>query len=133
MRAAYHVDSALTAQAQLETLVGEFDRTHPGPASSLREGLEETLTVLRLEVPPTLARTLRSTNRIESIISFSGNPSTSNTASIMPACAGAQAGMIEAGQQFRRVNGHLHLPGFGPHSNGISRPKPSGPHAMITR
>ena len=25
-------------------------------------------------------------------------------------CAGAPPGMIEAGKQFRRVNGHLHLP-----------------------
>ena len=32
---------------------------HPGAAASLREGLDETLTVLRLGVPPTLARTLR--------------------------------------------------------------------------
>ena len=38
-----------------------------GPAS-LREGLAETLTILRLEVPPTLARSLRSTNAIESMI-----------------------------------------------------------------
>ena len=41
----------------------------PGAAASLREGLQETLTVLRLGVPPTLARTLRSTNAIESMIS----------------------------------------------------------------
>jgi hypothetical protein len=39
-------------------------------APSLREGLDETLTVLRLGVPPTLARTLRSTNAIESMISI---------------------------------------------------------------
>ena len=45
--------------------------THPGAAASLREGLAETLTVLRLGVPPTLARTLRSTNTIESMISIS--------------------------------------------------------------
>ena len=38
-------------------------------AASLREGLEETLTVLRLDLPPTLARTFRSTNAIESMIS----------------------------------------------------------------
>jgi putative transposase len=46
----------------------ELDRSHPGAASSLREGLMETLTVARLGVPPTLARTLRSTNTIESMI-----------------------------------------------------------------
>ena len=38
---------------------------HPGAAASLRKGLDETLTVLRLGVPTTLARTLRSTNAIE--------------------------------------------------------------------
>ena len=62
MRQAYHADSALLAEAQLEALAEELDETHPGAAGSLREGLAETLTVLRLGVPPTLARTLRSTN-----------------------------------------------------------------------
>jgi putative transposase len=57
-------------QAQLEALARELDRTHPGAAASLREGMAETLTVLRLGVPPTLARTLRSTNSIESMISI---------------------------------------------------------------
>lgn len=38
---------------------------------SLREGLHETLTVLHLDVPSTLARTLRSTNAVESMISLS--------------------------------------------------------------
>src|SRR3954471_9971801 len=43
MRAAYHADSALAAQAELETLAAELDKTHPGAAASLREGLPETL------------------------------------------------------------------------------------------
>ena len=68
MRQAYHAESALAAQAQLEALALELDKTHPGAAASLREGLEETLTMLRLGVPPTLARSLRSTNPIESMI-----------------------------------------------------------------
>jgi len=68
MRRAYHAESALAAQAQLETLAAELDKTHPGAAASLGEGMEETLTVLRLGVPPTLARTLRTTNPIESMI-----------------------------------------------------------------
>ena len=58
----YHAASALDAEAQLTFLAREFDKTHPGGAASLRGGLEETLTVVRLEVPSTLARTLRSTN-----------------------------------------------------------------------
>ena len=44
-------------------LAKELDKTHPGAAASLREGMAETLTVLRLDVPPTLARTLRSHQR----------------------------------------------------------------------
>ena len=64
MRQAYRADTALEAEAQLQALAQELQRTHPGAAASLREGLAETLTVLRLGIPPTLARTLRSTNSI---------------------------------------------------------------------
>jgi putative transposase len=64
MRAAYHQPDPLVAQADLEALARELDRSHPGAAGSLREGLAETLTIGRLGVPPTLARTLRSTNSI---------------------------------------------------------------------
>jgi transposase-like protein len=64
MRTAYRAVSALDAEAQLSTLARELDKTYPGAAASLREGLAETLTVLRLGVPSTLARTLRSTNTI---------------------------------------------------------------------
>ncbi|GIH97747.1 hypothetical protein Psi01_83770 [Planobispora siamensis] len=64
MRAAYHAETVLEAQAALSVLVAELEVRYPGAAASLREGLEETLTVLRLGVPPTLARTLRSTNPI---------------------------------------------------------------------
>jgi hypothetical protein len=56
MTDAYHAGSALEAEAALLALAKELDRTHPGAAASLREGLDETLTVLRLNVPPALAR-----------------------------------------------------------------------------
>jgi transposase-like protein len=112
MRKAYHAESALAAEAKLEALAKELERTHPGAAASLREGLTETLTVLRLNVSPTLARTLRSTNCIESMISIARTHSTNvknwqNGTMALRWCA---AGMIEARGQFRRVNGHLHLP-----------------------
>jgi transposase-like protein len=112
MTEAYHADSALEAQAALQALATELDRTHPGAAASLREGLDETLTVLRLGVPPTLARTLRSTNTIESMISVcrehAGNVKRWRDGKM--ALRWCAAGMVEAGKQFRRVNGHLHLP-----------------------
>jgi putative transposase len=112
MRAAYHADSWLEAEAQLTALAKELDKTHPGAAGSLREGLAETLTVLRLDVPPTLARTLRSTNAIESMISICRDHARNvkrwrDGQMALRWCA---AGMVEASKQFRRVNGHLHLP-----------------------
>jgi putative transposase len=112
MRQAYHAESALAAEAQLEALAKELQRTHPGAAGSLREGLTETLTVLRLGVSPTLARTLRSTNSIESMISIARNHSMNvkNWQNGNMALRWCAAGMIEASKQFRRVNGHLHLP-----------------------
>jgi transposase-like protein len=112
MRRAYHAESALAAQAQLEALAKELERTHPGAAASLREGMAETLTVLRLGVPPTLARTLRSTNSIESMISIARTHSRNvkNWQNGQMALRWCAAGMVEAGKQFRRVNGRLHLP-----------------------
>jgi putative transposase len=112
MRAAWHAGSALDAQAQLQALARELDKTHPGAAASLREGMTETLTVLRLGVPPTLARTLHSTNPIESMIEIcrehAGNVKRwQDGAMALRWCA---AGMVEAGRQFRRVNGFMHLP-----------------------
>jgi transposase-like protein len=112
IRAAYHADSALAAEAMLEALAKELDKTHPGAAGSLREGMAETLTVLRLGVPPTLARTLRSTNAIESMISICRDHARNvkrwrDGQMALRWCA---AGMVEASGQFRRVNGHLHLP-----------------------
>ena len=68
MRTAYHLADPLLAEADLEGLARSLERSHPGAAASLREGLTETLTITRLGVPPTLARTLRSTNSIESMI-----------------------------------------------------------------
>ena len=112
MRAAYRNPDPLVAQAELEALARELDRSHPGAAASLREGLDETLTIGRLGVPPTLARTLRSTNSIESMIEICRD----HAANVKRWQDGQMvlrwvaAGMGEAAKQFRRVNGHLHLP-----------------------
>jgi len=111
MRQAYAAGSELEARAQLEALVRELDKIRPGAAGSLREGLDETLTVLRLGVPPTLARTLRSTNAIESMIGICRDHARNvkrwrDGQMALRWCA---AGMVEARGQFRRVNGHLHL------------------------
>ena len=57
-----------TALAQLQALAGELERSHPGAAASLREGMAETLTVTRLRVKGKLKKTLESTNPCESMI-----------------------------------------------------------------
>ena len=101
MTDAYHASSALEAEAGLMVLAGELDRAHPGAAVSLREGLHDTLTVLRLEVSPSLARTLRSTNCIESMISVcrehAGNVKRWRDGQM--ALRWCAAGMVEAGKQ----------------------------------
>jgi len=112
MRSAYRDPDPLSAQANLEQLARDLDKAHPGAAASLREGLAETLTVGRLGVPPTLARTLRSSNAVESMIEICRDHATNvkrwrDGAMALRRCA---AGMGEAAKQFRRVNGHLHLP-----------------------
>ena len=111
MRTAYHAPSALDAEAQLLTWPGNSTRP-TRRRRVLTRGLAETLTVLRLGVPPTLARTLRSTNPIESMISIcrehAGNVKRWQDGTM--ALRWCAAGMVEAAKQFRRVNGYLHLP-----------------------
>jgi putative transposase len=112
MRRACHAESALKAAGELEQLAREPGKTHPGAAAPLREGMAETLAVLRPGVPPALARTLRSTNTIESMIGICREHSKNvkrwrDGTMALRWCA---AGMAEAGHQVRRVNGHLHLP-----------------------
>jgi transposase-like protein len=67
MRKAYEEPTYQKAVAALERLARELECKHPGAASSLREGLEETLTLQRLGIRGALFRTLRSTNAIENL------------------------------------------------------------------
>jgi transposase-like protein len=129
MRAAYRNPDALAAEAELESLARGLAKSHPGAAASLREGLAETLTVTRLGVPPTLVRTLRSTNAIESMIEICRDHSANvkrwrDGEMVLRWCA---AGMVEARKQFRRVNGFLHLPALrralDAHVNGTVTPE----------
>ena len=76
MRAAYRDEDPLRGEATLDALARSLKPAHSGDAGSLLEGLSETLTVNRLGVPLTLARTLRSTNAIESMIEIARDHST---------------------------------------------------------
>lgn len=111
MRAAWALGDAELARQRLELLAGELDRTWPDAAASLHEGMEETLTLMRLGVTGNLAKTLSSTNPIESMIEIvrhtqrnvkrwrEGDMRKRWTA----------AGMLVAEQQFRRIIGYSDL------------------------
>ena len=68
LRQAWQDNDHDIALEQLNTLALELDKPHPGAASSLREGMEETLTVTRLGITGKLKRTLQSTNPCESMV-----------------------------------------------------------------
>ena len=70
MRDAYCAATADTGRKKLRALVSWLETNgHEDAAASLREGLEETLTVVKLELPLTLRRSLATTNSIENLVS----------------------------------------------------------------
>mgnify|MGYP000865956469 FL=1 len=70
MREDYRAVGADAARRQLKRVVAWLERNgHEDAAGSLREGLEETLTVLKLHLPNTLTRSLSTTNAIENLMS----------------------------------------------------------------
>ncbi|MBW3563078.1 MAG: transposase, partial [Actinobacteria bacterium] len=109
---AYHQPSAAKAKSTLLALATSLETNYPSAANSLREGLDETLTVQRLGVTKTLARTLRSTNAIESMIDIckAHASNVKNWRDGTMALRWCAAGMLEARKQFRRVKGYADLP-----------------------
>jgi putative transposase len=67
MRDAWDSANAALARKQLQRLAASLQSKHPGAAASLREGLDETLTVQALGISGALYRTLRTTNPIENL------------------------------------------------------------------
>jgi len=111
IRGAWALDNADLAEQRLEQLASELERTWPAAASSLREGMADTLTLMRLGIDGQLAKTLSSTNPCESMIEIvrytqrnvkrwqAGDMRKRWTA----------AGMLVAEQQFRRIIGYRNL------------------------
>jgi putative transposase len=111
IRGAWALKDPDLAKQRLELLTSELERTWPDAAGSLREGLEETLTLMRLGIGGQLAKTLCSTNPCESMIEIvrytqrnvkrwrEGDMRRRWTA----------AGMLVAEQQFRRIIGYRDL------------------------
>jgi transposase-like protein len=99
------------ALEQLIALALELDHPHPGAAASLREGMEETLTVTRLGITGKLKLTLQSTNPCESMISTVRvvTRNVKNWSSGEMCLRWTAADMLEAETRFRKVQGYRGL------------------------
>jgi putative transposase len=111
LRKAWATEDHELALDGLRLLADELDRSYPGAAVSLREGLEETLTLTRLGIRGNLKTTLQSTNPIESMIEIVRRTSRNvkrwqNGDMCLRWTA---AGMLEAEQQFRKIIGYSDL------------------------
>ena len=110
--AAYHETDYDEALRRLKTTARWLERLNPDAAASLREGMEETLTVVRLGIPELLRRTLATTNPIESAFSVAQNV----TRRVKCWREGDMrqrwcvAGLMRAESKFRRVKGYRQLP-----------------------
>ncbi len=110
---AWGSSDAKLAERRLRNLADSLEREHPGAAASVREGLEETLTLQRLgiDVDGALYRTLRSTNTIEnlngSVATYTRNVKRWRGGSMI--LRWVSAAVLDASQRFRRVRGYREL------------------------
>jgi putative transposase len=111
LRKAWATENYELALDGLRLLADELDRSYPGAAASLREGIEETLTLTRLGIRGRLKTTLQSTNPIESMIEIVRRTSRNvkRWQSGDMCLRWTAAGMLEAEQQFRKIIGYADL------------------------
>ena len=109
---AYTNSHVKTAKRLLQDLARRLDTDYPSAATSVREGLDETLTVLGLGLSERLQRSLATTNAIESLLSR-----TRHVQRPVKRWRGGTlvlrwvaAGVLEAAKGFRRVQGCQDMP-----------------------
>jgi putative transposase len=112
LRRAYQATDVKTAQRLLLDLARRLEVEYPSAAESVREGLNETLTVLTLKLSPRLRRSLATTNAAESLITR-----TRHVKRNVKRWRGGQmmlrwvaAGILEAVKGFRRLKGYADMP-----------------------
>lgn len=112
VRRAYQASDVKTALRLLTDLAARLDDEYPSAAGSVREGLEETLTVLTLHLSARLQRSLATTNAAESLLSR-----TRHVKRHVKRWRGGQmmlrwvaAGVLEAVKGFRRLKGCGDMP-----------------------
>jgi transposase-like protein len=112
LREAYGSTTAETARKRLRSLVSWLESNgHEDAAGSLREGMEETLTVLKLDLPLSLRRSLATTNAIENTLGtvrrVSRNVKRWKGGMVRRWTA---IGLVAAKKRFRRIKGHREMP-----------------------
>jgi putative transposase len=112
LRRAYQSADVKTAQRLLLDLARRLETEYPSAAESVREGLDETLTVLTLNLSARLRRSLATTNAAESLLSR-----TRHVKRNVKRWRGGQmmlrwvaAGVLEAVKGFRRLKGYADMP-----------------------
>jgi putative transposase len=112
LRRAYQATEVKTAQRLLLDLARRLETEYPSAAESVREGLDETLTVLTLKLSPRLRRSLATTNTAESLISrtrlVKRNVKRWHGGQMM--LRWVAAGILEAVKGFRRLKGYADMP-----------------------
>ncbi len=112
MNQAYECRDAKRAKRQLEALAARLESEHPGAAASLREGLDDTLTVIELNLPERLQLSLRTTNPIDNLIGsvrkVSRRVKRWRGGRMMLRWCGAA--VLDAEQRFRRIRGYREMP-----------------------
>ena len=112
VRRAYQASDVKTATRLLTDLAKRLEDAYPSAAGSVREGLDETLTVLTLHLSTRLQRSLATTNAAESLLSR-----TRHVKRNVKRWRGGQmmlrwvaAGVLEAVRGFRRLKGCGDMP-----------------------
>lgn len=109
---AYNCRDPKRAMDMLNKLARQIERKHPSAAASLREGMEETLTVLSFGLIDSLERTLVTTNPIENLNSvlrrIHHNVKRWQDGTMV--LRWVAIGLQEATKGFRRLKGHEGMP-----------------------
>ena len=112
IKAAYKMSRYDDAKESLDITVSWLERLNPSAAESLKEGMEETLTVHRLGITGYIRKTLSSTNVIESCFSI-----TSTITGRVKRWQGndmvqrwAATSLLRAESKFKRVKGYRDIP-----------------------
>lgn len=113
MNDAYAATTPDAARKQLKRLAEWLERDgHDAAAASLREGLEETLTVHKLGLSDSLRAFFATTNAIENLIGtvreVTGNVKRWRKGDMVKRWAGI--GLVQAHKRFRRIRGHRGMP-----------------------